>query len=176
MTHLTYYACYLCQTVTQVRGYVIGISSSVKALPPGLWSCWMPLASSDRMFAESGSIPFPSPLLSPPLGPSPLSHSPPRLILYTLPSHLLEPNLCPHAGVCMGVITALTLHLYRHSSEDRSRSTAQAAVVWALYGVLVRVMAAFALIRYTDVLCMLGPQCCAQLESCQCSVCTIAAS
>ena len=47
--------------------------------------------------------PFLSPHSPPPL-PAPTPPPPPQKALYSLPSHLPTPNLCPSAGVCMGVI------------------------------------------------------------------------
>ena len=73
--------------------------------------------------------PLPSPLTSA----VPLAPRPPPFPLY-LPS----PNMSRmHAGVCMGIISALTVHRYKHSSEDRFRASAQAAGIWALCGLFL---------------------------------------
>lgn len=40
------------------------------------------------------------------------------------------------AGACMGVVSALTMHLYQRSSQEDFQESAQAAGVWLLFGFL----------------------------------------
>ncbi|KAL3151814.1 hypothetical protein ABBQ38_012782 [Trebouxia sp. C0009 RCD-2024] len=40
------------------------------------------------------------------------------------------------SGACMGIISAITMHLYRHSSKESFQESAQAAGVWWLFGLL----------------------------------------